>query len=58
MNIKRANEIFQSLGVIDVEYKGNPVWIENVIEENNEVVVKNLETKNKFTVNVFDLKEI
>lgn len=57
MNIKRANEIVRSLGVIDVNYKSNPVWIERIHEETNEIDVKDLNTNKHFTVNAAELSE-
>lgn len=35
MDIRRAQEILESKGVIDVEYNGEPIWIKS-IDENNE----------------------
>ncbi|GIM29600.1 hypothetical protein CPJCM30710_22660 [Clostridium polyendosporum] len=57
MDVKRANEIVESLGVINVTYKGNSVWIENINEVNNEAKVKDINTEKVFTVEVSDLKE-
>ena len=57
MDIKKAAEIVESLGVIDVNHKGSPVWIENINEETNEVKVKDLKTDKHFTVNVNELNE-
>lgn len=48
MDIKRANEIFDSLGVIEVFYQGSPVWIEKVAA--NRIQVQDLRTKQRFEV--------
>ncbi|MFT8315728.1 MAG: H-type small acid-soluble spore protein [Clostridium sp.] len=57
MDIKKAAEIVESLGVIDVKHKGCPVWIENINKETNEVEVKDLSTDKHFTVDVTELNE-
>ncbi|AJA46556.1 small acid-soluble spore protein [Clostridium pasteurianum DSM 525 = ATCC 6013] len=57
MDIKKANEIVESLGVIDVNYKGNPVWIESINEGTNEIQIKDLNTDKHFTVNAAELSE-
>lgn len=57
MDIKKAAEIVESLGVVNVNHKGCPVWIENINEETNEVEVKNLKTDKHFTVDVTELNE-
>lgn len=58
MDIKRANEIIESLGVIGVSYKGDPVWLENINEQSNTVIVKNMKTDEKLNVGITDLKEV
>ncbi|WP_032120861.1 H-type small acid-soluble spore protein [Clostridium amazonitimonense] len=57
MDIKRATEIVESLGVIDVNYKGNSVWIENINQKDNEAVVKDLKTNKEFPVDISQLEE-
>lgn len=57
MDVKRAGEIIESLGVIGVSYKGNPVWLENVNEENHTVTVKDIKTDKELNVDTRDLKE-
>ena len=47
MNIERAKEIFASYGVINVEYKDKPVWIEDVDSEKQTVYIKYLDNENK-----------
>jgi len=37
MDIKRATEIIESLGVIGVSYRGEPVWLENINQQNDTV---------------------
>lgn len=57
MNIKKATEIIESLGVIDVDYNGRSVWIESINESTNEVEVKDLQTGERCRVNVSKLQE-
>lgn len=45
--MKRAKEIFASYGVIDVEYKNRPVWIENVDSKTETVSIKYLDDENR-----------
>jgi small acid-soluble spore protein H (minor) len=58
MDIKRANEIIESLGVIEVSYKGDTVWLENINEQSNTIRVKNMKTDEKLNVGITDLKEV
>jgi len=58
MDLHRVMEIKQSLGVINVSYNGNLVWLETVNKGNNKVLVKDLNNNNEFMVNVSDLKEV
>ncbi|ARC86091.1 small acid-soluble spore, H-type family protein [Clostridium argentinense CDC 2741] len=58
MDLHRVMEIKQSLGVINVSYNGNLVWLETVNKANNKVLVKDLNNNNEFMVNVSDLKEV
>lgn len=58
MDLNRAVEIKESLGVINVSYNGNLVWLETINKDNHEVLVKDLNNNNKFMVNVSDLKEV
>ena len=48
MDIKKATEIFDSLGVIEVKYKNSPVWIEKI--DADRVRVRDLETNRRFEV--------
>lgn len=57
MNIEKAVEIVESLGVVDVTYNGNPVWIESISRQSNQARVKNLKTEEELMVSVDDLKE-
>jgi len=56
MDKKRAKEIMRSDGVIEVLYEGNPVWIENVLDNNN-AAVSRLNTNQRFEVPVSMLVE-
>lgn len=57
MDIEKIVEIVESRGVINVTYNGNPVWIESISKESNEVRVKNIKTNEEFMVSVYKLKE-
>lgn len=57
MDIKRAGEIIESLGVIEVTYKGEPVWLENINQQNSTVKVKNINTDKELNVDIKDLEE-
>lgn len=57
MDIKRAAEIIESLGVVGVSYMGNPVWLENINEQNDTVRVKDIRTDKELNVDIKDLKE-
>lgn len=57
MDIKRATKIIESLGVIEVNYKGDPVWLENINKESNTAKVKNINTDKELNVEISDLKE-
>lgn len=57
MNMERASEIIESLGVIGVNYKGDSVWLENINEESNTVRVKNMKTDKELNVDIKDLEE-
>lgn len=58
MNIERATEIIESLGVIEVSYKGDPVWLENINKQSNTVRVKNMKTEEELNVGIRDLEEV
>ncbi|MGD0153832.1 MAG: H-type small acid-soluble spore protein [Thermacetogeniaceae bacterium] len=55
MNIERAQEIFDSYGVIEVLHRGAPVWIEAVA--NDLATVKYLDSQERTQVPVADLVE-
>lgn len=55
MDNKRARQIVESLGVIEVLYNGSPVWIENI--KDNTAEVSYIDTKNKAEVQVEKLIE-
>lgn len=57
MDIKRATEIIESLGVIGVSYRGESVWLENINQQNNTVKVKNMNTDKELNVDIKDLEE-
>lgn len=55
MDAYRAQEIIDSLGVIEVRYHGSPVWMEQVVEDR--VQIQNLNTLKRYQVQVGDLVE-
>lgn len=57
MDMHKATEIVESLGVMGVTYNGKPVWIESLNEENNEAEIKDLKTGEKHIVNISELSE-
>lgn len=57
MDTKKALEIVESKGVINVSYKGSSVWIENINEETHEARVKELNTNRNFVVDISELIE-
>ena len=52
MNVRRATEIIDSLGVIGVSYKGEPVWLEKINGESNTVIVKYMKTDKELNVDI------
>ena len=58
MDIDRAQEIFNSKGVIDVDYNGKSVWIKSLDKENQTAEVEIInKTKESQVVNVGELTE-
>lgn len=57
MNLKRAEEIFNSFGVINVIYNNDSVWIEDIQESSETAHVKNLNTGELKEVPIGCLKE-
>ena len=55
MDPEKAQQIFESLGVVEVLYNGAPVWIENLDGEDAEV--RYLETGDQILVPVSELIE-
>ena len=56
MDSIRAKQILESKGVIEVLYQGSPVWIENVLENNN-AQVSYMQSNEKTEVPVYMLVE-
>ncbi len=50
MDLKRAQEIFESKGVIDVNYNGMPIWIKTINHEEGTIEIKGLQEGLKDTV--------
>jgi len=57
MDIKRAEEIINSKGIIEVTYKNSPVWIENVVKGDATAQVKLLSNNEVMSIPVEDLTE-
>ncbi|MDD2585825.1 MAG: H-type small acid-soluble spore protein [Syntrophomonadaceae bacterium] len=55
MDINRAKEIVESLGVIEVLYQGAPVWIEGL--EGDSAKVRYLDSYDHMSVSVGELVE-
>lgn len=57
MNFTRAEEIVQSLGVINVTYKDKVIWIEDVQRSSNTAHIKDLKTSEIKEVPLTELNE-
>ncbi|HYE83217.1 MAG TPA: H-type small acid-soluble spore protein [Clostridia bacterium] len=57
MDIKRAEEIINSKGIIAVDYKNSPVWIESVFKDSSTAHVKLLSNNETMNIPVSDLTE-
>lgn len=57
MTLERIVEIFDSYGVINVKYKNNPVWIEDINKDTLTAHVKRLETNETKEVPINELIE-
>lgn len=57
MDIKRAEEIINSKGIIEVTYNDSPVWIESVIREDATAHVKLLSNNQSMNIPVEALNE-
>ena len=57
MDLDRAREVSMSLGVIEVIYDGNEVWLEEVDEESKTALVKNLKTNQQCLIPISMLQE-
>lgn len=55
MRLKRAQEIFKSLGVIEVLHQDSPIWIEQIKDE--VAKIRYLETEEQRPVPVEELRE-
>lgn len=55
MDNKRAREIINSLGVIEVLYQSRPIWIEDI--DGSLAQVRYLDAEDSFEVPVGELKE-
>lgn len=57
MRIDRARAIMDSTGVIDVEYNGQPVWIQEIDHQNRKVQVGLVNSSETKLVDVQELYE-
>ena len=57
MDIKRAEEIINSKGIIEVTYKDSPVWIESVLKNDATALVKLLSDNHSMNIPIKDLAE-
>jgi H-type small acid-soluble spore protein len=44
MDLKKAEDIYKSLGVINVSYKNRNIWIEDIQKETSTAHIKDLKT--------------
>ncbi len=58
MKIERAHDILQSHGVIDVDYKGQSVWIRSVDTANETVEIGIVNTAQGKVVDPEELNEV
>jgi H-type small acid-soluble spore protein len=57
MKLKRAEEIFNSASKINVFYRNDPVWIDNIDPNKDNVDITLLNTNTTLNVPVWDLRE-
>lgn len=57
MELKEVIEIVESLGVINVNYKGKPIWIESISNESGQIRVKDLRNGEEFIVKSSELSK-
>lgn len=57
MKLKRAEEIFNSANKIEVFYRNDPVWIDNIDPNKDNVDITLLQTNTTLNVPVWDLRE-
>jgi small acid-soluble spore protein H (minor) len=57
MDIRRAEEILDSKGVIEVTWKNSPVWIESLVGEDGTAHVKLLASDESMNIPVNELVE-
>jgi small acid-soluble spore protein H (minor) len=57
VHLDRAREISRSLGVIEVTYDGDDVWLEELDEESQTALVKNLKSSQQCLIPLSMLQE-
>ena len=58
MQLDRARELWSSLGVVEVMYDGNQVCLQEVDEESQTALVKNMKTNQQCLIPLSMLQEI
>lgn len=58
MDLKRAEEIINSKGIIEVTYRNSPVWIESIGKDTRTAHVKLLSSNEAMSVPVNELTEM
>lgn len=58
MILRRATEILQSNGNVEVLYQNEPVWLENIDSRTETVYVKSLNNDKRMVVPIVELTEI
>ena len=55
MFMKKVEEIFNSLGVINVTYNDEPIWIEDLNKERKTVLIRQIDDQELMEVSVYSL---
>lgn len=55
MDFQNAKEVMESKGYIDVEYRSKAVMLEQIFEEKNCALVKEVDSDKRFYVSLSDL---
>lgn len=55
MFMKKAEEIYNSLGVINVTYNDEPIWIEDLNKERKTALIRQINDQELMEVSVYSL---